>query len=164
MQDNDIQRDPKIAADHSTGDNESLITLIVHNTKLFNAMVTDLVAGQGFTLDEWMVLDALHRNDGVAMTQISARTGCYGATLTRAVDKLVAGSLVYREASPTDRRKVVVFISDRGREVHEKVRAALTGVEESASQALATAGLSRQAFAELVGAMATIKVADSAGE
>ncbi|MCS5480845.1 MarR family transcriptional regulator [Corynebacterium sp. YIM 101645] len=125
----------------------------MHTTKNLSAMVADVVAEHGFTLDEWMVLDAIRRNDGSAMSQISTASGCAGASLTRAVDKLVTGSLVYREASQVDRRKVEVFISDRGRDAHQELREQLRDLDERVEKMTSVSGISREALVELCGAL-----------
>jgi DNA-binding MarR family transcriptional regulator len=36
-------------------------------------------------------------------------------TLTKTIDRMVADSLVYRISDPRDRRKVLIFCSDRGK-------------------------------------------------
>lgn len=131
----------------------SLVTVIVHTTKNLSAMVAAVVGEHGFTLDEWLVLDAIRRNQGSAMSQISAASGCAGASLTRAVDKLVAGSLVYREASQVDRRKVEVFISDRGRDMHQQLREQLRNLDERVGKMASASGISREALTELCGAL-----------
>ena len=74
------------------------------------------------TVDDWLILDALDSADGLAMSEISRQTMASGASLTRAVDRLVTGSLVYRAPSAVDRRKVEVRISDLGRERHTAMR------------------------------------------
>lgn len=154
MTTNDVQYGISITPDHIDGAGESLLTLIVHTTKKMGAVVAEAVGQKGLTLDEWMVLDAIRHNDGVAMAQVSAAAGCQGATLTRAVDKLVNNALVYREASPLDRRKVIVFISELGKMNHAEVAAKLAGLEESAAQVLERAGLSPQEFAALMRGLA----------
>lgn len=116
-------------------------------------MVAEVVGEHGLSLDEWMVLDAILRNDGSAMSRISAVSGCSGASLTRAVDKLVTGSLVYREASQVDRRKVEVFISDRGRAMHRELQAHLGELDERVEKATSASGISREALVELCGAL-----------
>ncbi|QRY63036.1 MarR family transcriptional regulator [Gordonia sp. PDNC005] len=73
------------------------------------------------TVDEWLILDALGNADGLSMSTLSRRTLASGASLTRAVDKLVTASLVYRAPSATDRRKVEVRISELGRERHAEM-------------------------------------------
>lgn len=154
MKTRESQHDSHMVPDHSHHELESLVTLLVHSTKAVTAVVGDIAASHNFTLDEWMVLDAIFHHNGVSMTQIALASGCQGATLTRAVDKLVSASLVYREASASDRRKVVVFIADQGRDIHAEVRRSLREIEESAHNTLATAGLTPGDFAELMRALA----------
>jgi len=36
-------------------------------------------------------------------------------TLTKMIDRMVSDALVYRVQDPTDRRKVLMFVSDRGK-------------------------------------------------
>jgi MarR family transcriptional regulator, organic hydroperoxide resistance regulator len=134
----------------------SLVTVLVHTTKNLSAVVAEVVGEHGFTLDEWMVLDAIRRNDGSSMSQISRASGCSGASLTRAVDKLVTGSLVYREASRVDRRKVEVFIGDRGRAAHRELRACLGDLEDTIEKMTSASGISRETLVELCGALREI--------
>lgn len=134
----------------SNPESESLLTLLVHTTKDFSSTVADTVAGQGLTLDEWMVLDAIHRHHGSSMSLISGASGCTGASLTRTVDKLVSNALAYREASRTDRRKVEVFLSDRGRETHRAVTEHVSGLEAGVEKLLADSGIDRAGLTSLL--------------
>ena len=70
------------------------------------------------TWTKWLILDTLAGNDGLSMSQIASRALSSGATLTRTIDRRVSLSLVYREVSATDRRKVLVFLSDLGQSKH----------------------------------------------
>ena len=38
-------------------------------------------------------------------------------TLTKMIDRMVSDAMVYRAQDPDDRRKVLMYISDRGREL-----------------------------------------------
>lgn len=164
MQTRENQRDSRADPDHITNISESLVTIAVQDVKSFTTLLGTVVAQHNFTLDEWMVLDAITRNDGAAMTQIAAASGCQGATLTRAVDKLVSAALVYREASPVDRRKVVVFMSDRGRDVHDQVHSSMATLETAARQAVMEAGLTPEKFLDLMHTLAHLEIAVPAGE
>lgn len=128
---------------------DSALTVLVHTSKTLGAQVADCVARRGFTLEEWMVLDAVERNSGCSMSEISAASGCHGASLTRTVDKLVMNSCVYRKVSQADRRKVEVFISDHGRAVHGSLREELRELEESLGDVLAEMGIGRSTLLEL---------------
>ena len=164
MQTRENQRDSRADPDHITNISESLVTIAVQEAKTLTALLGTVVAQHNFTLDEWMVLDAITRNDGAAMTQVAAASGCQGATLTRAVDKLVSAALVYREASPVDRRKVVVFMSDRGRDVHDQVHSSVATLETAARQAVMEAGLTPEKFLDLMHTLAHLEIAVPAGE
>lgn len=148
---NDSHRDLSIVS-HATsgGESESVLTILVHTTKVFSALVAECVITQGFTLDEWMVLDAIERHHGSSMSRISAASGCSGASLTRTVDKLVTNALVYREASQTDRRKVEVFISNRGRDVHRDIQEHLYSLERSVEELIKNSGIDRSSLVGLV--------------
>lgn len=154
---------PAVSYVTPTGGDESLVTVFVHTTKIFSAMVADYVSQQGFTLDEWMVLDSIERHNGSSMSQISTASGCSGASLTRAVDKLVTHSLVYREASRIDRRKVEVFISDRGKAAHRGIQDHLAVLDRSVEELIRDSGINRSALVELLGALRTVN-ADSTSE
>lgn len=130
--------------------NGGLVTLLAQTTKEFSASVSAVVSQQGYTLDEWMVLHAIQSQDGSSISQISNASGCYGATLTRVVDKLVANGLVYREASQVDRRKVVVFIAHHGRQTHGIINDQLLQIEASVVDVLERAGLSPASFTDLL--------------
>lgn len=125
------------------------LTVLVQSTKVLSALVAGCVADEGLTLDEWLVLDTIHSRDGQSMSQISEVSGCSGASLTRTVDRLVSNSQVYREVSRTDRRKVEVFVADRGRETHARARQQLAGLERIVGTMTDDAGIDRAALADL---------------
>ncbi|WP_052054015.1 MarR family winged helix-turn-helix transcriptional regulator [Corynebacterium freneyi] len=129
--------------DSSAGQSDSVLTLLVHTSKVLSQLASERVGEFGFSLDEWMVLDAIAKRSGSSMTRISEATGCYGASLTRAVDKLVTSACVYREVSQADRRRVEVFLADAGREKHAEISAALTDLESFLDQVLHTAEIER---------------------
>lgn len=77
----------------------------------------EVLRGEGFTLDEWLVLGTLEDADGLTMSELRAATVTDKATLGRRVDSLVTRALVYREVDGLDRRVIRVFLSTRGRDV-----------------------------------------------
>ena len=42
--------------------------------------------------------------------------------MTKVIDRMVANNLVYRRVDPADRRRVLVFLSARGRAAHRRLR------------------------------------------
>lgn len=133
--------------------NGILVTSLLQTTKKFSAAVANIIVPHGYSVDEWLVLRAIQHDDGCSVSQISAASGCSGAALTRAVDKLVMHGLVYREASQIDRRKVVVFITKAGRKVSDAINTDVIKLEDALQHTLLNAGLSSEAFTEVLKAL-----------
>lgn len=132
---------------------DELLKLLVLQGHRLHSAVSAAGATHQLTADEWLILDALHSHDGLPMSQISALTPPSGASLTRAVDRLVSRSLVYRTPSLTDRRKVEVRISDLGRNLHVAMTADLTDLTTELDAAMAEAALDPVAFAAVLGSL-----------
>lgn len=69
----------------------------------------------GSTVEQWRILLLLSDGGGHAMTEIADFALVPAPTLTRLVDRMVANNLVYRRVDHQDRRRVLVFLSDRGK-------------------------------------------------
>jgi MarR family transcriptional regulator, organic hydroperoxide resistance regulator len=91
--------------------------------------VEEVTAGEGLSLEQWLVLRRLAAHGDQAMRDLVADTRLNDSTLTRVVDRLAALGLVYREADPVDRRRVRVTLSARGRAVHERLAPAVAEAE-----------------------------------
>ncbi len=153
MQTPDSHHDHNLPQKPSNG---ILVRAFVQTTKEFSSSVSDITSTYGYSVDEWLVLSAIQHNDGSSVSQISDASGCTGAALTRAVDKLVSNGLVHREVSQIDRRKVVVFITEDGLEVHEAINSRILKLEDSIQHELLNAGLSYQTFTGLLEALGSL--------
>jgi DNA-binding MarR family transcriptional regulator len=89
-----------------------------------------VLAREGATLDEWMILDVLGDEDGPTMSQLRESLLVDKATLGRRVDGLVTRALVYREVDGVDRRVIRVYLSSRGRDVLAGLTARLAAQHE----------------------------------
>ena len=70
----------------------------------------------GTTLPRFDVMAELARRpDGVTMTELSRMLLVSNGNATAVVDRLIAEGLVRRETPPSDRRSVVVALTDEGR-------------------------------------------------
>jgi DNA-binding MarR family transcriptional regulator len=85
----------------------------------------EVLGPEGYTLDEWLVLDVLGDGDGLTMSQLREAVLADKATLGRRVDDLLTKALVYREVDSFDRRVIRVFLSSRGRDVLSRLTARL---------------------------------------
>ena len=76
--------------------------------------LSEALKAQGATLEEWRVLSFLGDGAGHAMTEIAEFALLSAPTLTKVVDRMVSLNLVFRRVDDTDRRRVLVFVSERG--------------------------------------------------
>ena len=72
------------------------------------------------TVDQWRALAILADGAAHTMSEIAGVALVSASSLTRLVDRLVADNLAYRLADPGDRRRILVHITDRGRDVHRR--------------------------------------------
>jgi len=75
----------------------------------------------GINLAQSFILFSLLERDGLTLTEIGNRTGIENSSLTTMVDRLEKETLVKRGADPQDRRVIRLFITDRGRDLAERV-------------------------------------------
>jgi DNA-binding MarR family transcriptional regulator len=83
----------------------------------------------GPNLDQWRALDLLADGDGHSMSEIAAHVMVPAPTLTKIVDRLVESALVYRRPDERDRRRILVFLAERGRELHLRLAPEVQRIE-----------------------------------
>jgi len=87
------------------------------------AVASDRISGQltrdigrrGISMDYWRILSCLEDEAGKTMGELARQALLSLPTATRIVDKMVAEALVYRAPGTKDRRKVLVYRSDKGK-------------------------------------------------
>lgn len=89
-----------------------LLTLV---ERQFTRRIATALEPVGGTVDQWRVLSLLSDGAGHAMSQVAEHALLAAPTITKIVDGLVSQNLVYRRVDETDRRRVLIFISARGR-------------------------------------------------
>lgn len=67
------------------------------------------------SIEGWRVLGALRSGDGFTMSDIASAMAIPPPTLTRLVDRLVDAGFVLRRIDATDRRRVLIYLSARGK-------------------------------------------------
>lgn len=80
-----------------------------------DALSHGLLDDEVTSIEGWRVLGALRSGDGYTMSDICAAMGIAPPTLTRIVDRLVDGGFVIRRVDAMDRRRVLVYLSSRGK-------------------------------------------------
>ena len=107
-----------------------LATTLAFTSRRVSAKMGRAISDEGLAFEQWSVLDFLARSESsVTMSEIARALGLSGPSLTRAADKLVTTALIFREVHPEDRRRVLVYMSKHGREVHSRLRPRLEAIE-----------------------------------
>lgn len=75
----------------------------------------------GVNLAQSFVILSLLENDGATLSEIGLRAQIENSSLTTMVDKLEKENLVERRSYPQDRRVIRLFLTDKGREVGNKL-------------------------------------------
>jgi DNA-binding MarR family transcriptional regulator len=77
----------------------------------------------GVTLSQAYVIATVQRRDMLPMNELSQELGLAISTLTRVVDVLVRDDIVCRNSNEQDRRKVCICLTEKGKELAEKLQA-----------------------------------------
>ena len=85
------------------------------------ARLVRLLNDGGVSLEEWRVLSCLAGGPGRPMSEVADFAILPAPTLTKVVDRMVAANLVYRGVDSRDRRRVLVFLTSRGRTLHRRL-------------------------------------------
>ena len=69
----------------------------------------------GITVDQWVILQELEKENGLSQFEIATRTFKDAPTVTRIIDLLCNKQLLERLPDPEDRRKFNIFLTDSGK-------------------------------------------------
>jgi len=125
----------------------NLLLPLVRLTQHAEAAIARVLADASLKVEDWRVLDELAARRTMPMTDLAQATLITGPTLTRTVDRLVSEGLIYRTADASDRRRVLVALTPRGRNTRNRLAEAVAAAER---EALESWGLDLDALRELV--------------
>jgi DNA-binding MarR family transcriptional regulator len=94
---------------------ETLGGLLARASHLLTAGFSQQVKGHGISATAWRVLGALVERDGLTMTELAELVLFKQPTLTKAVDRMERDQLVQRRTPSEDRRRTLVYLTERGR-------------------------------------------------
>lgn len=76
-------------------------------------------ADLSLTIEQWSVLYHLWKEDGISQQDLCQATFRDKPSITRLIDNLEKAALVKRVASKTDRRKNLVFLTDKAKALQD---------------------------------------------
>jgi len=127
-------------------DTETLSALIIEFYERLSSWEHDVVRDSGLTLPQMHTLEILGNYPALRMKDLAARMGVTTGTLTMTVDRLEKRGLVQRAHNESDRRSVLVTLTEAGRSQfgeHHALHLGLTrelagALSESETQSLRT--------------------------
>ena len=75
----------------------------------------------GLTIPEWRVIAVLGRFPGLSAVEVAEQTFLDKVAVSRAVTKLIKSGRIDRQFADADRRRSILNLSEKGREVHDGV-------------------------------------------
>lgn len=90
------------------------------------------------TVEQWSVLNRLGERDGVTQRDLAERTTKDQPNTARILDKLEKKGLARRAGNPEDRRAFLIYLTDKGRDLREKIIPISTQLNKEASIGLDT--------------------------
>ncbi len=113
-----------------------LADLLSHAEHQVSRRLSAALQAEGLTLDQWRALSFLADGAGHTMSEVADHAMLPPATLTRVIDRLVEVNLIYRRSDLGDRRRVLVFLSARGRSLHRRLATTIEREEAVLTAAL----------------------------
>lgn len=83
-------------------------------TRLFDRMLAEADI-DAFNGAQGRILYVLWQQDGITISQLSAQTSLANTTLTSMLDRMESSGLIRREASPKDRRALLICLTEKAR-------------------------------------------------
>ncbi|WP_147198651.1 MarR family winged helix-turn-helix transcriptional regulator [Pantoea sp. CCBC3-3-1] len=114
--------------------NEYLAHLLVQANRRVNRQLSL----EGITLEHWRAMKVIADQDGVTMRELSDELMQNFPTLTKIIDKMVLEALVYRRPDEHDRRKVRLYISDKGKAVLDQQNSRVNDHQDKLEDAYGT--------------------------
>lgn len=100
---------------------EHLAYLLAQANREVNRQLEASLAKEGVAVEQWRILKILSDGNGRSMSELADAVLVNHPTLTRIVDRMVSSGVVYRVQDRYDRRKVLMFLSDRGRTLCQRL-------------------------------------------
>ena len=86
--------------------------------RLFDRMLAEADI-DAFNGAQGRILYVLWQGDGLTISQLSAQTSLANTTLTSMLDRMERSGLIQREPSPSDRRALLIRLTDKARALRE---------------------------------------------
>lgn len=121
----------------------SLGYLLRDTYRAFSRLLQARISPHGVTIGQWYFLRVLWEEDGLTQRELSQRVGMMEPTTVTALNGMEKRGYVRRVRNATDRRKVNIFLTDKGRSLRGKLLPFAAEVNKIAARALTPADIEK---------------------
>lgn len=100
----------------------------------------DLLRPAGLTTTQYTALTVLERRDGMSAAQLARNSFVTAQSMQDVVSALLAQELIVRRPDPTNRRRLLIIITDKGRKILDDLTEPVYALDRRMTQALDDAG------------------------
>lgn len=100
---------------------DHLSYLLAQANREINRQLESRLRKEGVPVEQWRVLTILSDGKGHSMGELADAVLLNHPTLTKMIDRMVSDALVYRVQDPSDRRRVLMHLSDRGKTLAKRL-------------------------------------------
>lgn len=104
-----------------------LAYMVAHAHRRLHVDLEKTLQEEGVHVEQWRMLEVLSDRRGRSMGEIADIVLMNHPALTKMTDKMVARGLVHRLPDPEDQRRVLVYATDLGFELAERVKGRVDG-------------------------------------
>lgn len=115
------KRSNGVRLDHYISTHDSVGFVVREVWRSFARCLAPRIAREGVSIGMWFVLRMLWDEDGMTQRELGERVGINGPTMVTALNSMERAGLVKRVHNQTDRRKINVFLTARGRSLKNKL-------------------------------------------
>lgn len=128
--------------DRATPVSDESLRLLSMAERAVTQRLDEALKATGSGIDQWRILSLLVAEGGCPMNVVAEHALLLAPKLSKLVDRMVAANLVLRRPDATDRRRVLIVASARGRQALAEWDVAAAQVQEQFHEILgADAGL-----------------------
>ena len=131
---------------------DELVRQLFCTTRIFSRTLNGCVAPLGLHSSEWMVLNFIHLNDGIAQAELIRYFKVEAAAITRTLSRLEKKGLIDRVYNQEDRRSVSIHLREEGRSLWSQVDRVI-----DEANAKITNGLDPEHYAQFLSALSMIE-------
>ena len=133
-------------AEDALSSSEGALSFVVRDVnRAFARALQTRIARSGVSMGQWFFLRALWDEDGLTQRELSHRVGMMEPTTVTAVNVMESQGLVQRVRNVHDRRKMNIYLTDKGRALRDAMMPSASDIA-----AIAVAGIKPEEIAQVI--------------